>query len=69
MELLVYGGKVIFCATYKELHIMNIRRRSKFYDYHTEMKTKIVKTEARNSFNFVCSKRIEEFSELCLDSF
>ena len=47
MELLVYGGKVIFCATYKELHIMNIRRRSKFYDYHTEMKTKIVKTEAR----------------------
>ena len=48
MELLVYGGKVIFSATYKELHIMNIRRCIKFYDYHTEMKTKIVKTEAKD---------------------
>ena len=60
MELLVYGGKVISSATYKELHIMNIRRRSKFYDYHTEMKTKILKTEA-NTFNFGRSKRIEVF--------
>ena len=48
MELLVYGGKVIFSTTYKELHIMNIQRCSKFYAYLTEMKTKIVKTEARN---------------------
>ena len=48
MELLVYGGKVIFSATYKELHIVNVRRCIKFYAHHTEMKTKIVKTEARN---------------------
>ena len=60
MELLVYGGKVIFSATYKELHIMNIRSCSKFYAYHTEMKTKILKTEA-NTFNFGRSKRIEVF--------
>ena len=50
MELLVYGGKVIFSATYKELHIMNLRRCSKLYAHHTEIKTKIVKTEARNYY-------------------
>ena len=65
MELLVYGGKVIFSATYKELHIVNrytkVQQilRSSHRNENKDCKNRSKKLI--DSFNFGRSKRIEVF--------